>query len=204
MTKICTKCNVEKDINEFSIRNNRPCGYQAKCKKCESLYSKKYYKKNIKKINDATKKYTKAHADYYVKIKKIWRTVNKTYINYKFKLKKETDPEFKLLCLLRTRLNTALQNNQKSGHTIDLIGCSISDLKSYLGITGIYDGSKWHIDHIIPCALYDLSIPGEQYKCFNWRNLRLIDAMENLEKKDKLDWELIKLLKIEDLLPEII
>lgn len=39
-TKICTKCNVEKDILEFRIRNKKKNTYQCWCKKCLSEYEK--------------------------------------------------------------------------------------------------------------------------------------------------------------------
>jgi hypothetical protein len=63
-------------------------------------------------------------------------------------------------------------------------------------------GSYWHIDHIIPCTLYDLFLESEQKKCFNYRNLRPLEIKENFRKSNKFDLNLIKQYNIEDLLPE--
>ena len=45
---------------------------------------------------------------------------------------------------------------------------------------------KWHIDHIIPCSSFDLSIEENKLKCFSWKNLRPCWAIENLEKGNKI------------------
>ena len=94
-----------------------------------------------------------------------------------------------MICGLRIRLNKALRNNQKYGNTIKLIGCSIEQLKQHLESKfkldmswnnyGIYG---WHIDHIKPCASFDLSKPSEQRKCFHYTNLQPLWAIDNLKK----------------------
>ena len=45
---------------------------------------------------------------------------------------------------------------------------------------------KWCIDHIKPCALFDLLLPKEQKKCFHYSNLQPMWASENSSKIDKL------------------
>lgn len=72
-----------------------------------------------------------------------------------------------------------------------MIGCSIEELKQYLekqfkeGMTWDNYG-EWHIDHIIPCAAFDLTKEEEQLKCFNYTNLQPLWAEENEKKGDKI------------------
>ncbi len=43
----------------------------------------------------------------------------------------------------------------------------------------------WHIDHIRPCASFDLTDPEQQKVCFNFRNLQPLFAIDNLKKGAK-------------------
>jgi hypothetical protein len=127
-----------------------------------------------------------------------WRKNNRTKLNEKQilyeKNRKLTDPEFKLLKTLRSRLGTAInrQNSSKNNTTIKLVGCSVSFLKGFLeakfkeGMTWENHG-EWHIDHIKPCASFNLLNEEEQKKCFHYTNLQPLWATENLSKGCKFD-----------------
>ena len=43
-----------------------------------------------------------------------------------------------------------------------------------------------HIDHIRPCSSFNLSDTEEQRKCFNYKNLQPLWAVDNLRKADKI------------------
>ena len=115
----------------------------------------------------------------------------------KLKRKKHFDryynnENYRMKHLLRSRIILALKNNSKSMSTIKLIGCSIEQLWLHIekqfkpGMTRENQG-LWHIDHIKPCAAFDLSKPEEQQKCFHYTNLQPLWAKENLMKSDKYE-----------------
>jgi hypothetical protein len=99
--------------------------------------------------------------------------------------------------LLRVRVGGAIkeQSGLKAYKSMKLLGCSVDECRMYLeskflpGMTwenhGFGDG-KWHIDHILPCASFDLTKPEEQLKCFHYTNLQPLWHNENLSKSDKI------------------
>lgn len=126
-----------------------------------------------------------------------WRKNNRSTLSKKHseyeKNRKMTDPNFKLVKTLRSRLGRALYTKSatKGGSTLELVGCSIEFLKSYLkekfkeGMTWENHG-KWHIDHIKPCCSFNLLDIEEQRKCFHYTNLQPLWAEENLSKGGKI------------------
>lgn len=112
------------------------------------------------------------------------------------------DPQFKLSLRLRYRIWKALkqQSATKSKRTLALIGCSIETLKNHLesqflpGMTWDNYGT-WHVDHILPCAFFDLSNVEEQEKCFHFSNLQPLWASDNISKGSKVPSNLDLTLK---------
>ena len=107
------------------------------------------------------------------------------------KNRKQKDPLYKLVKNLRTRLWTALKKNQKSDTTMKLTGCSLEELKKHLE-SKFEDGMDWnnygvwHVDHIIPCANFDLSNPEQQQICFHYTNLQPMWGEKNMQKGARL------------------
>jgi hypothetical protein len=110
----------------------------------------------------------------------------------KDKARRRSDPNFRLRANLRSRLWCALKTHKKLGRTFDLVGCPLGDLKKHLeagfrdGMTWDNYGSSWHIDHIVPCAAFDLSTAEGQRTCFHFSNLQPLLVKENLAKKDRI------------------
>ena len=76
-----------------------------------------------------------------------------------------------------------------------LIGMrNIKELKKYIeskfspGMNWDNYGKKdgWNIDHIIPCAYYDLNNFEQQKQCFHYTNLQPLWAEDNIRKKNKI------------------
>ena len=108
-------------------------------------------------------------------------------LTQKYLNRRRTDPNFKILTILRGRIKDVLKGHSKSDSTINILGCTIEELWIYLeskfteGMTRQNHG-KWHVDHIIPCASFDLTKPEQQVKCFHYTNLQPLWALDNLKK----------------------
>jgi len=122
-----------------------------------------------------------------------WRIKNKEHNkNYK-NWKRQINIQFKLIENLRARMGRAIKYNDaiKSDTTIKLIGCDLDILKQYLE-NKFKDGmswnnyGEWHIDHILPCASFDLVNEEEQKKCFHYKNLQPLWAQDNYKKSSKI------------------
>lgn len=99
-------------------------------------------------------------------------------------------PEVSMMNNLRSRIARFVSGKSKSGHTSDLLGCSVEELMNYLG-SKFQEGmtwdnyGKWHIDHAVPCSSFDLSSPVNQKQCFHYTNLQPLWALDNLKKGTK-------------------
>lgn len=96
-------------------------------------------------------------------------------------------PNGKLEKRLRNRLWGVLRGERKLCSALELVGCSIEELWQWLekqmlpGMTRENYG-KWHVDHKIPCAWFDMSNESEQRKCFHYTNLQPLWATDNMRK----------------------
>ncbi|PYL06527.1 MAG: hypothetical protein DME33_13420 [Verrucomicrobia bacterium] len=104
--------------------------------------------------------------------------------------RRNNDPGFKLLLNLRGRIRAALKGAGKSRQTMQLIGCSIAELKAHLeslfmpGMSWSNYG-EWHVDHVIPCCAFDLRSADDQRRCFHFTNLQPLWADDNFKKSGK-------------------
>lgn len=94
---------------------------------------------------------------------------------------------------LRHRVNMSVKHGYKSASTISLLGCSLESFKLYLeslfqpGMSWEnYGKGGWHIDHIMPCAIFDLTKSEHQHRCFHFSNMRPLWQSDNCKKNDKI------------------
>ena len=120
-----------------------------------------------------------------------YRKYNRNYT----RKKRKTDIHYRIKDNCRRRIGVALRNvgAKKSNYTMNLIGCSISELRNHLesqfkeGMTWEnHSLHGWHIDHKLPCASFDLSKPEEQKKCFHYSNLQPLWAKDNRSKSNRI------------------
>jgi phage-related minor tail protein len=168
--------------------------YKKSNKEKVKLYQKEYdakrYEKNKEEIKAQKRERDKKRKD---KIKEYYQTHKKERRLYENN-KRKNDINYKLACGLRGRLNKALRGNQKSGSAVRDLGCSIPELKSYLeskfqeGMTWEnYGYWGWHIDHIIPLDLFDLTNRKQFLKACHYTNLQPLWAEKNYTKGRKYE-----------------
>ena len=169
--EICRKTKAYKSKNKEKIseQNKR---YRANNKELVSIISKKYYRENKERI-----------------LKNQKERYNKYYNN-----RRAFDDNFKIITNLRSRIRTAIKKQKtiKNKRTLEILGCSLVELKSYLeslfkeGMEwGNYGFMGWHIDHIKPCSSFDLTDPKQQEQCFHYTNMQPLWWYDNIKKGNK-------------------
>jgi hypothetical protein len=148
------------------------------------------HSQNIRKLWEVNNKDTvkENKRTYYLRNKDKIIARNREYQKEKYK-----DINFKLKVILRSRLNSAIKNNQKIGSAVEDLGCSIEELKAHIE-SKFQDGMSWdnwskdgwHIDHIVPLASFDLTNEEEFKKACHYTNLQPLWAEENYEKSDNI------------------
>jgi hypothetical protein len=111
-TKICKKCNIEKDVCEFYTDKKSKDGKRSSCKECMYLYniqykknnkdkmyfiSRNYFLKNKEKSYENYRNYSNKNKEKHIKRVKDWRKNNQERIKEYTKLYKEKNKEKLLL-----------------------------------------------------------------------------------------------------------
>jgi len=188
MENKCSKCKVDKNINGF-VKN------KSYCRICARLMCKVYKEKNKEKISQYNKKYKLENKEKISEYNKQYNIDNRKEIQKRhteyLKNKRKTDIHYKISVVLRNRIKSLLKG-EKRKKTIELLGCDLNFFQNWLKyqlvdtMTLENHGKIWHIDHVIPCAKFDLKNIEEQKKCFNWTNLQPMFSSENMSKKDNI------------------
>ena len=143
------------------------------CKQCDAARHRQYRQLNRTRIAERKSRYNDK---------------NRHAINeYKRKLYKKGG-NYRTACLLRARIRKAVRNGHKSASTLALLGCTVEHLIEHLQ-SQLPPGANladYHIDHIRPCASFDLTDPEQQRACFHWTNLQPLLPLENMRKGAKM------------------
>ena len=206
--KTCSKCKKLKNYADFHKNKTTSDGLVAWCKSCLRA---KYQKKNKDKIEAKNKriaynkKHKKAKASHRAK-ERYQRDIEASRAKQREsdrrrkakrreydRKRRATDPVYRATLAHRARIRKALINNSKSSSSTELTGCSIKQFRQNLesqfteGMSWDNYGKRgWHIDHIIPCASFDLSDPAQQRACFHYTNQQPLWAKNNESKGDRI------------------
>lgn len=152
---------------------------------------KEWYEANKARILAERQEEYKHNPEKREKLKASVRAYNKTTKGKISHKKHKKGPRAKIRNAVHKRLHKLLKlKDLKLRMTFnELIGCSPDELKKHLenqfqpGMTwdnhGLYG---WHIDHIRPCASFDLTDPEQQKQCSHYTNLQPLWAQDNLDK----------------------
>lgn len=197
---LCGGCRTIKTKEHFWIRNdtNKPRG---ECKVCVQSRRDDWRKENTEQYKSQAKQYRNRP-----EINAKNKTYQKQYYNVpankqrKLELARVNDRnkyknniEFKMKKILRSRLNEMIRKNKtgKERSTTQLLGCGFNDFKRWMEyqftaeMTWDNQGTYWDVDHIKPCASFNLVDPEHQKECFHWTNMQPLEHLENIEKSDK-------------------
>ena len=152
------------------------------CKECDMLKKRQWRAENQEESVRRVMEYQRANKEKY-QARKLAR----------HKERRETDVEFNLKLRLRRRMNGAMHSadTTASASTMQLLGCSPSELRSHLEAQFV-DGmswdnyGEWEVDHIRPCVSFNLVDIAQQQECFHYSNLQPLWMSDNRSKGGKL------------------
>lgn len=124
--------------------------------------------------------------------RKEWRA-RTGHVNKYDQHRRDTEPMFRLKRYLRNRINRALKNNSRCASTVELLGCTAEQLAQHLesmfqpGMTwDNWSLHGWHVDHIRPLAVFDLTDPVQLAEACHYTNLQPLWAADNIRKGAKV------------------
>jgi hypothetical protein len=145
-----------------------PRGTSSMCAPCRSVWHKTWRVKNPDKYRAASKRATES-------IKK--------------------DVTLRTRKAIRQRMQKAIRRYAEGvvveSGKLRYLGCTVPNACAYLeqqfkrGMTWGNYGKAWHIDHIAPCASFDLTTEDGRRRAFHYTNLQPLWAKENYRKNDK-------------------
>lgn len=212
VTNVCKPCSKIYQ-KQYKVENKEKVaewGYEYRdrdgVKEARSEYNKQYREENYQECLEGRLEYRKKNREKLAESSRVYRQEHKDQCNKtkrkNHKNKVDTkDMNYILKKNLRRRLSLAISGQDKSASTMELIGCTVEELILYLeslfedwmswdnyGAYVLNGPRRWCVDHIKPCASFDMSKPEQQRECFNYKNLQPLCSQENSSKSDRLDY----------------
>lgn len=198
-----TRNNIEKireKGREYSRVNQKEISLKNKIKRAANS---EYYKEKEKIMRDsrtpqqreAKKKYDREYKQKNKHIIDAWRKKNADKVREQKRIwsnnKAATDLTYRVKRNVRTRIRCALKPNNayKVDTSENLLGCSIEFFRNHIESLFV-EGMNWdkfmsadiEIDHIKPCAKFDLTNEDEQRQCFHYSNCQPLWWWDNNKK----------------------
>lgn len=179
-SKKCSTCCLDLESTRFTSRKSSKDGLTGVCKTCSNIRRRKIYQK---------KHGIEPKVRYTYETRKIRRNAYEKMYRY-------NNPLVACKYRIRNLINKSLRdkNFTKNSKTLDIVGCSYSDLMDHLYRTWEinygtrYNGEEVHIDHIVP--LSSATTEEEVIKLNHYSNLQYLTPSDNLKKFNALNWSL--------------
>ena len=191
----CKECltNVEMPNKRFKM-----C---SKCSKNKQLQRCKNYKlKNKEHISEYNAAWKSQNKEYVSEYNSQYNIENRATIQARqtkqHRERRKTDPQYKMSIVLRNRLRKFYTGENPK--TMKLVCMSLGEFKKWIEtqftseMTWENHGTKWHIDHVIPCYWFNLLEQKEREVCFHWSNMRPLEAKRNMARQNCTVKELLK------------
>ena len=215
-TKVCIKCNTEKDVTEFGKNRRTKDNLHYYCKICSRWYVDEYKKKNRLGYLKSKKKYREKYSDDISEYAKERYIKNKGNTKFKAFRKEErneyqreyskkrylSDTLYKLSDLISSAIWLSLNEKgyTKKCRTYRILGCTYEEFKIHIESHwedwmnwdnhGKYNGEKnygWDLDHIVP--LSSAKCEEDIIKLNHHTNIQpLCSYINRFVKKDNTDY----------------
>ncbi len=169
-------------------------------KRCHRLENIDYYKDMDRKRHLANREtHIQQMRDYYQSNRSVIRKQRAAYYqNNKDKIRAQrkrwldNNPQAKIGLAARARVRTQLKSGK--GY-LTLLDCDLDFCRSWFEFQFQIDGygfcwenygKVWHIDHVTPCASFDMKNKQDRLECFSWRNLAPVYKKYNYSKGKKI------------------
>jgi len=207
--KICAGCGIEKSRTAFTVNLSAQDGLQGHCKECKAESQRLYAKGHRESMREHSRQYRIDNAESLAAKRKVKYVLNRDAVlenaaiayskadkralrrvqSLREKARMKSDPSFRLIRLLRSRVRQFIKGGSKSESTMGLLGCTADEFRDYFeskftkGMTWdlVMDG-KIHIDHTIPLWAFDVANPVHQKVAIHWSNCAPLWASDNLHK----------------------
>lgn len=190
--RVCKTCNVKKTLDEYYFG-------QYECYKCANQATNENYKERRSKYyeNNKEKIAVQQHESY---------EKNKSQIREKYNQKVRENDDFRIKKSDKDEIINIV--NFKTDKFSKYLDCDADFFRKWLrdGFDENMDFENhgdWHVDHVIPLKLFNVTNQEDFDLCFNWRNTNPMNGKENMHKKAVLDKDQIirhkeRLLKFSD------
>jgi len=137
--KVCSKCKIEKPLEEFTKNKHLKNGVISRCKECSNKYLRELNAKNPERARNAVKKWQADNKDWVKNNHKKWRDNNKEKLKGYFKKGLARDPD--------SFENTRLK--YEYGITLEQRNQMLIDQRGFCAICGEKPdkGKKLCVDH---------------------------------------------------------